>query len=162
AVGEFRCFFIDSNSTLSVSGITVENGSSSTPPVEGAIVNAGTLTITDSNLTNNALAINNYSGILTVTNCTFSGNKNLTGSSLGDPSSSLQNTGGTVRVTGSTFSGNFSLYGAAINNNSVGGFYSPGGQVTVTNSTFFNNYALVGAAIYNDVGSTLAVTNSTF
>jgi hypothetical protein len=137
----------------------------------GAIVNNGTLTVTNSTFSGNSasepkedLAIggaifNRETGTLTVTNSTFSGN------STAFAGGAIANVG-TLTVTNSTFSGNISGDGGAIfnlSNRSNG----ESGTLTVTNSTFSGNSATnTGAAIANGggglAGGTLTVTNSTF
>jgi predicted outer membrane repeat protein len=121
----------------------------------GAIVNYGTLTITDSTLSGNQAsggfggAVGNY-GTTTVTRSIFSGNSApaLSGGAIYNyyPDSSLT-------VTDSTFSANSAPYGGAIVN-SVG--------MTITNTTFSTNSATFdGGAIYNYYASAY-LTNTTF
>jgi len=80
------------------------------------------LILANGNSAENGGGIFNYSGTVTVTNSTFSGNSAVYGGGgIGN------DTGGTVTVTNSTFSGNSAENGGGI---------SGGGTVTVTNSTF--------------------------
>ncbi len=97
-------------------------------------------------------AIHN-SGIVTVSNSTFSGNGGDFGGAI---SNGDANGVGTLTVTNSTFFGNSASIGGGIDNFS--------GTVTVTNSTFFGNNAIAGGGAIVNWGtlSTLTVTNSTF
>ena len=96
--------------------------------------------------------ISNY-GVLTVTNCIFSGNQATFGGAIHNDSSA------TLNVSDSGFQNNsVTEYGAAI--------ASVDGTVTVTNSTFSNNHSSVdGGAVYgnqNTGTNTMTVSNSTF
>jgi hypothetical protein len=146
-------FVVDSGVTVSISGLTVEDGALGVP---GTLEDPGTIATGDGGGIYNA-------GTLTLTNTT------LTGSTAGsqDPSTSdglgggIYNTG-TLTVTGSTISGNGSgtlLLG--------GGIYSTG-TLTVTGSTISDNDAYweyggggegYGGGIYST--GTLTVTGST-
>ncbi len=149
-----RVFQIDSAVTASISGITIENGHSTSG---GGIFNHhGTLTVTNSTFSGNAASYgggiySDYDGTLKVTNSTFSGNS---ASSLGG--GMLNASGTTITVTNSTFSGNSA-------GRVGGGIFNDvnNGNLTVTNSTFSGNSASYGGGIYNIFGN-LTVTNSTF
>lgn len=142
-----------SSGMATVSGLTLANGNT---VYGGAIENSGALTVTNSTLSGNSAnfggAIYNASGILMVTNCTFSGNFNTDGGSGG----AIFNLSGTPTVTNSTFSGNSSAHrGGAIDNND--------GALTVAGSTFSGNSALYfGGAIDNDTGSSMTASNNIF
>lgn len=118
----------------------------------GGIDNHGTLDLTDSIISGNFALngggiLNAASGMLTVTNSTFTGNGN------GIPGGAIYNAG-TLEVTDSTFSGNFAEEGAGIYNQ---------GALTVTNSTFSGNSTSQigrGGGITNY--ATLTLTDSTF
>ena len=86
-------------------------------------------------------------GMLTVIDCTFSGNQ-----TIGDWGGALDNYGGTLTVTGSTFLGNTAVSGAAISNS---------GTMTVIGSTFSSNQAYLGGGAISN-GGTMTVTGSTF
>ncbi len=120
--------FTVTSTNAAISGITIANGNS------GATYGGGI---------NN----NNISGILTVTNCTISGDM------AGGYGGGIANETGTLIVSSSTFSGgNTATYGGGIYNEAT---------LVVTNSTFSGNTALYGAGIYNENGA-LTVNNSTF
>ena len=116
----------------------------------GGITSGGTLTVTNSNFSNNnaneGAAINNGSWAnLTVDNCTFTGNS-------GNFGSSIANGNGTVLITNSTFSGNHT--------GSKGGSIWNWGIMTISNSTFSGDSSYDGGSINNI--SLLTVTDSTF
>ncbi len=124
----------------------------------GAITNdGGTVTINDSTLSGNGSAtglgaITNLGGALTVTNSTFSGNN----AGDDDAGGAISNQGGgTVAIANTTFSSN-DAGGAG------GALANFSGTTTVTNSTFSGNSAgNFGGALANYSGTT-TVTNSTF
>src|SRR5437870_270755 len=122
---------------LNLKDVTIANGRYITAPtVAGAgILNAGTLTVSDS---------------------VFSGNDAGGGCCFGLDGGAIANSGGTVTVSRSTFSAN----GAG---GSGGGIYSAGGTLTVAGSVFSGNHTNNwGGGIFNGSGSTLTVTDTTF
>jgi hypothetical protein len=145
-------FAISSGATVTISGVTIENGSNSAGG--GGISNAGTMIVTNSTLSGNFTSyagggILNY-GTLTVTNSTLSGN------SASNSGGGIFNYG-TMAVTNSTVSRSSSPYGGGIVNSGDSG----GGTMTVTNSTLSGNIAgYLGGGILNS-GKLLTVTNST-
>jgi hypothetical protein len=181
-LGQIQCCFtnpagvfsVDPGVTFTVQNLTMADGPTS------AIMNAGTLIVTNGTFSDNSpagaitngggatLIVNNStfsgnsagvnfggaivnSGTLTVTNSTFSGN------TTDDTGGAIWNNG-TLTVTGSTFSGNSGDGGAIFNTDGATG--------TVIDCTFSGNSA--SAVAGNDHGGaitnkgTLAVTNSTF
>ena len=122
---------VNSGVTASISGLTIQGGSA---VAGGGLNNAGTLTVSNSIITNNGTGNSGgdgggifNSGTLVVTNSTISGNRARTGNGGG-----IANTG-TLVVTNSTFASNTaSGTGGGINNGS-------GATLTVKNSTFANN-----------------------
>jgi hypothetical protein len=165
-----RVLSIGPGVTVTVSSLTITNGSTAAPG--GGIYNgSATLTVSNCILSGNAstnwggggiyndgFGFNNRGARLTVVNCTFSSNvgKSVAGGIFNDG----RNGGiATLEISGSTFSGNAaSLYG--------GGIYSSGsaaGSATLTLRfcTFDGNVASnAGGGIYNDRG-TLEIANST-
>ena len=127
-----------------------------------AIVNAGTLTVSDSTLSGNSSFRQNGGGAIfnigtmTVSDSTLSGNGEYGGSG-----GAIYNDG-TMTISNSTLSGNAAngLWG-------IGGAIYNGGTMTVSNSTLSGNvasgspYAGFGGAIYNDAGGRLIVSSST-
>jgi predicted outer membrane repeat protein len=178
-----RVFTVNSGVTFNLDELTVANGFAA-GDAGGGILNAGTLTVSNSILLDNNAhygggILNDSGGWLTVNHSSFSGN--------GTPSSG--GSGGAITnynrlsVNHSTFSGNASLEGGAIANMrggvvivsdstfsenvahwGGGGIYDAGyffdGVVTVTNSTFSANHADTGGGILTY--GNLTVTNSTF
>jgi predicted outer membrane repeat protein len=162
--------FNEGGATANISNSTFVNNRATTGG--GALVNSGTMTITDSAFTSNTSPSGgaiNAGGTFTVTGSTFTSNRsNRGGAILG---------GGTI--TGCTFSGNsaFQDHGGAFLNGGTstvtncvfsdntaptngGAIFNPGGNLTVTGSTFNGNTATHGGGIYNQ--TTLSVTGSTF
>jgi protocatechuate 3,4-dioxygenase beta subunit len=152
-----RVFNIASG-TVSISEVTITNGNNGGNG--GGIVNAGTLTVTNSTISGNSASggqlygggIYNI-GTLTVTNSTFSGNSVLdSGGNFGGGGGGIFNQG-TLTVTNSTFTGNSAGAGG-------GGGIVNNGTLTVTNSTVSGNFVSGGPSggIFNY--STLTLTNS--
>lgn len=138
---------------VTISGLTIENGSTPSNTYGAGIANNGSLTVTDSILSNNKGAYAGggifSDGWLTVTNST------LTGNSAGD-GGGIWSDGGTLTVTNSTLTGNSADFGGGIDS---AGANSPGTQ-TVTDSTVMDNIASQGGGGIED-GGTLSVINST-
>ncbi len=145
AIGIFQ---VDSGVQAVFTNLTIEDGK--TTGNGGAILNAGTLTVSNITLSNNAAAsggaIENQ-GTLTISNVTFADN------SASDSGGAVDNTG-QLTVSDSTFSGNGAVIGGAISNE--------GTLLTVSNTTFSGNTASAsGGAVDNSAG-TLAITGSYF
>jgi hypothetical protein len=134
--------------TLTLTNSTVSDNYSGSG---GGIYNAGTLTLTNTIVSSNLATVGGgvwNAGTLTITFSTFSNYAEASGAGI-------WNGGGTVTVSNSTFSDN------AIDDFCGGGIDNQGGALTVTNSTFSDNYASCGGGIENG-GGALTVTNSTF
>jgi Right handed beta helix region len=172
AVGtpQFRIFEIDS-SNVTISGLTIANGTTTVQSGGGGILASGTLTIANCTITGNSVSGSaaggiGASGTVTITNSTISGNSaNVGGGIYGagtiiiTNSTISGNTGGgihstvatTITITNCTISGNTATTGGGIDNT---------GTITITNSTVSGNTATTNAAgIYNT--NTITVTNST-
>ena len=148
-----RVFVVNTGATLALFNLSISYGGS--PAAAGAILNNGTLTVTDSTFANNGDAsiagggaIDNERGTLTVTNSTFANNTADYGGAI------YNSSGSTLTVTHCTFSGTGGYRGGAIYNGSVR-------TMTVTGSNFAHNGAQYGGVIDN-AGGTLVVTGSTF
>ncbi|NOT03338.1 MAG: sortase [Anaerolineales bacterium] len=137
--------------TVNISSVTIRNG-------RGGIVNpyTGIMTVTNSTLSGNQAVGSSGGGIhnggtLTVMNSTFFGNQGFSGGGIYN--------WGTLTVTNSSFSSNQAYP-------SNGGGIRNSGNLTVTNSTFSSNQAdTYGGGIQNGGihdGGTLHVQNSTF
>ena len=137
-----RVFVIESGATVTISGLTIRHGR--VTGFGGGIHNSGTLTLTNSTVSDNIArdpfggnggGIFNRSATLALTNSTFSGN-----------TATLQGGGifsnGTLTITNSTFSGNSA---------SSGGGIASFGTAKLTNSTVSGNSAEhEGGGIYNN------------
>ncbi len=151
----YGVFKVNIGVTANIGNLTIANGNASSG---GGIKNDGTLTVTNSTLSDNVGGIGGgdggggieNTGALTVTNSTFSGNSASGDYAVGGGIGSA----GTLTVTNSTFSGNSASFDG-------GGIYNNSGPLTVTNSTFSGNSAPFGGGIYNVYGP-VKVTNSTF
>jgi autotransporter-associated beta strand protein/predicted outer membrane repeat protein len=143
-----RVFLIDANVSASISGLTIADGEAANDN-GGGVSNAGTLTLTNCDLTGNSAGGDGggiYStGTLTLTNCTISGNSAGSGGGLFDAS-------GAVTVTGGTLTDN-----AAVND---GGGFDSAGTLTLSGSTLTGNSAMFGGGIFN-IGGLLTVATST-
>jgi hypothetical protein len=160
-----RVFQIDSG-TVNLSGLTVSGGNAAGVNLGGGINNFGTLTITNSIISNNVSSdggggISN-GGILNLTNSTVSGNSvpgggggifnhnngtiTLINSTVFDNSAvqggGLNNSSGTLNVINSTVSGNRG-------SNQGGGIYNPGNTVIITNSTVSGNSSNFAGGIFS-------------
>ena len=132
---ESTVFTVDSNTTATLYGLTIADGSGTEG---GGILNEGMLTVTASTFSSNSAdsggGIDNESGTLTVTASTFSGNAATVGAGI-------YNANGPATVAASTFSGNSATLGGGIDNDS--------GTLTVTASTFSSNSTTRGGGIFN-------------
>ena len=139
-----RVFVIESGATVTISGLTIRHGR--VTGFGGGIHNSGTLTLTNSTVSDNIArdpfggnggGIFNGSAPLALTNSTVSGN-----------TATLQGGGifsnGTLTITNSTISGN------SANESGGGALGDAGGTVTVSNTTISNNTASSrGGGIHN-------------
>ena len=139
-------FEVDSGVTASIVGLTISGSSTG---YGGGIENAGTLTVSDSTISDNNAdgdggGIQNESGgTLTITNST------ITGNSSGGNGAGVENLGA-LSITDCTITANSGSGGGGIYNN---------GTATVTGSTIANNSAGEGGGIVN--GGPLTIVNST-
>ncbi len=161
--GNYRIFTINGGRTVTISGLTISNGSAPNldfPDNEGGgIFNSGTLTLTTVVVSGNHATNNNgggggiwnEGGTLTLTNSSVSDNSAGNGGGGGI----VMDGGGTLTLTGCTVSGNGTSGGA-------GGIYS-NRPVVMTNSTVSGNTANSdGGGITVEGGSaTLTLTNVT-
>ncbi len=125
-----QVFVVNSGATVTISGLTIENGAA--PAGGGGISNSGMLTVTNSTITGNTAdvfggGIKNF-GTLTLTNSTVSGNSASCCFGGG-----IYN-GGTLTLTNSTVAGNSvaSFYGGGIYNTYM---------LSMTNDTLSGNTA---------------------
>jgi len=132
-----RVFYINPGKTVTISGLTIKNGSAPSPYYGGGIYNDH--------------------ASLTLSSCIISGNSAIHGAWGEGVGGGIFNDQGTLIVSGSTLSGNSAYYGGGISNNWLG---AGSATVTITNSTLSGNSAGFGAAIMNADG-TLTLSNST-
>jgi predicted outer membrane repeat protein len=185
-----RVFDIDGQVTVTISGVTIQNGSRQGANGGGIYSRGGTLTVSNSTLSGNSVSeaygggIYSRGGTLTVSDSTLSGNSAeyygggiysddstvtvsnsvLSGNSVDNDGcgGGIYSYGGTLTVSNSTLSGNHADYGG-----SGGAICTGGGTVTVNNSALFGNSAFYGGGInsggdgYRPGGGTVTVNNST-
>ena len=144
-------FNIQSGSVVTISGLTIENGSSSNG---GAIYNNGSLTVDSSTLVNNAVsgsggAIFN-DNVLTLTNSSLISNSaELMGGGL------YNQDGDQVRI----------VNGLIISNTTPGnggGYYNAGIAVAISTTLQGNNATGTGGGVYNGADSVLTLSANTF
>jgi hypothetical protein len=170
-------FSVPAGVTVSISGLTIENGSigidnagivtltavtlyDNGSDAGGAVVNRGTLTLTDSTAMNNGVdapdegggAVDNEGGAVTITGSTLSDDTASGGANGG----AIFNNDGSVTISNSTLSDDTTSHGSG------GGIYNDGGTVSVTTTLLTGSSALdgTGGAVDNDTG-TVTVTDST-
>jgi CSLREA domain-containing protein len=152
-----RIFQVDSWATVYLTDLTITNGNATNG---GGIYNNGTLTVTDSTLSNDSDnsafggggggIYNDNGGELTITNSTFANDTDNVYSQGGG--GAIYN-GHDMTITNCTFTNDSTL--------DQGGAICNVGDLTITNSTFNNNQeAYLGGGIYNSGG--LTIKNSTF
>src|SRR5258706_2694195 len=152
--GDVQLFSVSSSAPLTLANLTVEKGYQT---FGGAITSNGLLTLQGVTMRNNASpdqagAINQWGGTLTITASIFEVNTALVGAAA------IRYSSGTILIEDSSFknnttSGPSSTYGA------ISGDGSP--SLTIQRSTFDTNVAKYGGAIYFS-GGTLNIENSTF
>ena len=172
------------NPTIILDTLTIADGKSN---VAGGIINAATLTITNTTISNNSVTgtdaegggINNI-GTLTITNSTLSNNSSQERgggifSGDGAPTVTINNStlsnNSSGRNGGGIYFGNgsYTITNSTLSNNSSGGsgggIFDSKGTVTITGTTLSNNSSSNGGgAVYNtneDGQGSLTITNST-
>jgi len=143
--GSYQIFDVDSGTTLELNNVTLHNANYSTG---GAIINAGTTTISNSVVRNNNSnfggVVHNYgASTVNMINSVFSSNTASDGGVIYNY--------GTINITNSTFSGNYAPEGGVIYNYST---------INITNSTLSENSASDGGAIYNNPNGTINLLNT--
>jgi len=157
-----RVFSIAEDSTATLAGLTITNGQVNITDFGGGILNYGTLTVANCEISENSSVdglgggIYNSFGTLSVMDCVVIRNSALWGGG------GIMNDNGTVTVSGSIVSGNHATdttYGGL-----GGGIYNFSGLLTVTNSLISENTIVgsssLGGGVYVLNGET-TLTNST-
>lgn len=165
--GTVRIMRVNTGASLTLTGLTIENGLATTSGDNfgGGVYNLGTLTVTNSRFDTNTAggggAILSNGGATTISGSTFTGNTGLEGGGA-----VIFITGGTHTVTTSLFEGNIAFNSTNQHGSGAGLQAQDGTTVNITNTTFYNNQANGasddgggGLMVY---GGTVTVTNSTF
>lgn len=179
--GQYRIFTIESGRTVSISGLTIANGSV-LDGQGGGIWNGGTLAMNNCVLSGNTASrmpspslgvfgggIFNSGGALTLSNCTISGNiAEISGgfvSSVSVSGGGIYTNGGSVTVSNSTISGNSARRSGGIGSDTSvhgGAFYNSSGSLSINNCTISGNSTVgafsSGSVLYSTSG-TLAFTS---
>jgi hypothetical protein len=149
-----RVFFIASGQTVTISGLTITNGSVSGVNGGGGIYNDQDATLTVNNCTvsgNSAVrggGIYNFVATLIVNKSTLSGNSASGGAGI-------ENFHGTLRINNTTLSGNSADAGG-------GGIYNNGGLGGACATLIVNNSTLSGNSAGNFFGSGGGIRNDAF
>jgi Right handed beta helix region len=157
-----RVFYISPGKTVTISGLTILNGSVPPPEYRGSGIynDHADLTLRNCTISGNSAensvggAIYSDEAILTVSHCTISGNYAWLGGGIA--TNWWGNGSATVTITNSTISGNSADYGG-------GGIYNGAGTtLAIVNCTLSGNSAYWdGGGIFNGGDATLTMTNST-
>jgi len=163
--GNYRIVTVDAGATVTISGLTISNGSV-TDGVGGGIYNAGTLTVNNSTVRDNNTygdrchggGIHNE-GTLTLNASTVRGNNASTDTFYGDGGGIYSvGSGSSVMLNNSTISSNSSNGGG----NGGGLWNGDGANMELNNTTVtFNVSYSNGGGIYNSGNSTLTLNNTT-
>jgi len=147
----YSVFSVNSG-TVGLSQLTIAQGNSASNG--GAILNFGSLTVSDSAFSGNIAAFFGgaifNAGVLTITGSSFSSNSGGDGGGIFSQAS--------LTVIDSIFSSNSASTGAGATG--FGGAIASTAAATVSNSTFSGNSGAEGGGIYSQSG--LTVSNSTF
>jgi len=164
-----RVFHINQGETVTIDGVTVENGDSGGGIFnDNAALTVSNCTVSSNNgagIFNNATGLPGYAnaslkyapngslGTLTMSNCTISGNRR------GGVSNNSANSFAGLVVTNCTINGNSADYGGGISNTTGG--TNGGCTATVSNTTLSDNSAAIaGGGIYNRSGGQTHVAAS--
>ena len=158
-----RVFHISPGKTVTISGLTILNGSAPSGLGGGIYNDHATLTLNNCTISGNSADQGMGGGIyndgfdgsarMTINNSTISGNSAWPGGGICNYGSAGS---ATMTITNSTISGN------SDNGYNYGGGILNFGTLTITNSTLSGNSAYSGGAIYNWGGAVLTITNNTF
>ena len=155
-----RLFLVNADSSLSLDGLTFQNGNGNQSSGGAIYKTGGTLTISNSTFANNGSsfvaggAIGNDGGMLTVSNSSFRDNQGNSGGGAILSRNSLESA--TLTVLNSTFTGNNGGFSGG------GAIFAIGGTVNISRSAFAGNrvQSTFGGAIRN--AATMTISDSTF
>lgn len=131
--------------TVSISGLTIENGSASQG---GGLANNGTLAITNTTLTDNEGS--NTGGAIVNNGSLSISDSSLSGNTADEGGGAIMNFGGTT-ISNSTLSDNYGDYGGGVQNLD---------RLNISDSTLSNNTCGQGCGIYNQGGATTVNTST--
>lgn len=163
-----RLFTVNSTFTLGLTRLLLRSGNAGTGGNGGAVLNNGTLTVTECSFTSNTSdgsatnggggAIYNNSGTVTITDGTFVGNTaGASGTNSFQGGGAIYNFSGTLTIADSIFSAN----STGSTNPAGGAIQTRLGTVNITGSIFTgNSTGGTGGALDNNRG-TVTVANST-
>src|SRR6476661_1939813 len=176
-----RVFYISPGKTVTISGLTILNGSAPAPDYYGGGIynDHANLTVSSCIISGNSAVqdwqgagggIFNDQGTLIVSGSTYnwlgagSASVTITNSTLSGNSASfgggLMNEDGILTLSNSTVSGNSATYwGGGIYNSGTTNFSDA--TLAITNSTVSGNSSNAGGGIVNDAAGTVTITNST-
>ena len=153
-----RALNIASGKDVTISGLTITNGSAPSDFGGGIYNDHAILTVSSCTISGNSADQGTGGGIfndgydgsttMTISNSTISGNSAWPGPGICN--------NGIMTITNTTLSGN------SDNGYNMGGAVINFGVLTMSNSTLSGNSAYSGGGIYNWSGATLTITNSTF
>jgi hypothetical protein len=163
-----RVFHINSGKSVTISGVTITNGSSSYGYGGGIYNDHATLAVSSCTLNGNSASYGgggiyndgvSGSATLSITNSTLSGNSAGYGGGIFNDSRAFGSA--TLTINDSTLSGNNAAIGGGIWND---GFEGSSATVTINNSTLSGNSADSSGGIFNNGAggrATLTINNST-
>lgn len=153
-----RVLVVQRTGVVTFIGLTITGGNNGAGPSAG-ILNAGTLTLTNSTVSGNYApngdggGIGNDGGTLILMNSTVTGNTSTRGGG-GIYNYDNSQVGSKVTLINSTVSGNAAVGG--------GGIFNYNGKLMIVGSTVSGNtVSSQGGGIFNEPGGTLALVNST-
>ncbi len=162
-IGDVTVFQTGGTLPIELNRLTITKGKSTGTAGGGGVANYGTLTISNSIISDNTY-VNGIGGggiynkgNLTIVNSTVTGNAALEGGGI------LNELIGTLTVTATTFSNNSAQLSSPGEPGGAAGAIGNIGTLTVENSTFLDNSADGGGgAIVNSINGSATIKNSTF
>jgi len=155
---EFNVFEVASGIIASISGLTIEKGTTNPDGAGAGISNLGNLTLTNDVISGNdglyfGAGISNSAGALSIQDSTVANNQLPTNNGASAYGGGVWSDGGSVTISNSTFSGNVATYGGAI--------MAEDTALTITNSTISGNTAgessTAGGGIWSGFGGSVSI-----